>query len=155
MTGHTVSPRCFPATISATRAATRSSMTAKTSSTVRPEAAMRSRSAALICRIAAFRSDGVDSQCGSTGRVATVEVIPTPLVRILTRRDGNPLRDFRQDSLLDCCRGCRQAVAGPAPLADRRARPTCAHGVPATDPGRARHPDGDLQADDLGERAPA
>ena len=85
MTGQTVSPRCFAAAISATAAATRSSTTAKTSSTVRPEAAMRARSAALICRIAAFRSDGVLSQCGSTGRVRDRGELrhPAPLVRIL------------------------------------------------------------------------
>ena len=43
------------------------STTAKTSSTVRPEAAMRARSAALTCRMAAGRSAGVSSQCGSAG----------------------------------------------------------------------------------------
>ena len=40
-----------------------------------------------------------------------------------------------------------QAVARPAALADRRARPARPHGAPAADPGRARRPDGDLQAD--------
>ena len=49
-------------------------MTAKTSSTVRPDAAMRARSAALISRIAAGRSSGVVSQCGSAGRVGGAEV---------------------------------------------------------------------------------
>ena len=50
MTGQTVSPRSFAAAISSTRAATRASTTAKTSSTVRPDASMRARRAALISR---------------------------------------------------------------------------------------------------------
>ncbi|HEY4603470.1 MAG TPA: hypothetical protein VIH08_03950 [Blastococcus sp.] len=49
-------------------------MTAKTSSTVRPEAAIRARRAALISRIAAFRSAGVVSQCGSGGSVTDCAV---------------------------------------------------------------------------------
>ena len=85
MTGQTVSPRSFSAAISATRSATRSSMTAKTSSTVRPEASMRARSAALISRIAACRSSGGVSQCGSVGRAGVprveADVMSAPLVR--------------------------------------------------------------------------
>ena len=43
-------------------------MTAKTSSTERPEAAMRARKVALTSRIAAGRSSGVVSQWGRAGR---------------------------------------------------------------------------------------
>jgi hypothetical protein len=46
------------------------STTAKTSSTVRPEASMRARIADLTDLMAAGRSDGGCSQCGSTGREA-------------------------------------------------------------------------------------
>ena len=67
MTGQIVSPRSRAAVISSTSASTCRSTTAKTSSTVRPEAAMRARSAALICLMAAGRSAGVCSQCGSAG----------------------------------------------------------------------------------------
>ena len=67
MTGQIVSPRRLAASISSTRSAICASTTAKTSSTVRPEAAMRARIAALISRIAALRSAGVLSQCGSGG----------------------------------------------------------------------------------------
>ena len=46
---------------------------------------MRARSAALISRIAAFRSAGVVSQCGSGGRAVVprveADVIAAPLVR--------------------------------------------------------------------------
>jgi hypothetical protein len=79
-TGQTVPPRSRSASISATRAATRRSTTANTSSTVRPDAAMRARIAAFTSRTAPFRSDGVVSQCGSAGSVSVV-VIPTPSVR--------------------------------------------------------------------------
>ena len=66
MTGQTVSPRAFVRRDLGDPLPRRAaSTTAKTSSTVRPEAAMRSRSAALISRIAAGRSSGVVSQCGS------------------------------------------------------------------------------------------
>ena len=58
MTGQTVSPRPLAASISATRSATRASTAANTSSTVRPDASMRARIAALISRIAAFGSGG-------------------------------------------------------------------------------------------------
>ena len=64
MTGQTFSSA---ASISATRSATLASTAANTSSTVRPEASMRARMAALVSRIAAFRSGGVVSQCGSGG----------------------------------------------------------------------------------------
>jgi hypothetical protein len=47
----------------------RCSTTPKTSSTVRPDAAILARSAALISRIAVGRSAGVRSQCGSSGSV--------------------------------------------------------------------------------------
>ena len=64
MTGQIVSPRSRAAAMSSTSALIRRSTTAKTSSTVRPEAAIRARSAALICLMAAGRSAGVSSQCG-------------------------------------------------------------------------------------------
>ena len=67
MTGQIVSPRSRAAVIWSTSVVICSSTTAKTSSTVRPEAAMRARSAALICRMAAGRSAGGCSQCGSAG----------------------------------------------------------------------------------------
>ena len=56
MTGQIVSPPSRAAVMSPTSALICCSMTAKTSSTVRPEAAMRARSAALICLMAAGRS---------------------------------------------------------------------------------------------------
>ena len=89
MTGHTVSPRSLAALISATRSATRCSTTPKTSSTVRPEASMRSRSAALISRMAAGRSSGADSQCGRAGSAAR------------WRCRGSRLRSFGNGSLLE------------------------------------------------------
>ena len=67
MTGQIVSPRRLASSISATRSAICASTAAKTSSTVRPEASMRARMAALISRVAASRSSGVLSQCGSGG----------------------------------------------------------------------------------------
>jgi hypothetical protein len=92
MTGQISSPRAFAAAISATAAATRASTTAKTSSAVRPEAAMRSRSAGLISRIAAFRSSGVLSQCGSGGSCAGCVAAGAAGVMAFT--------PFRKDSLL-------------------------------------------------------
>jgi hypothetical protein len=68
-TGQIVSPASFAASISATRAATRPSMTANTSSMLRPEAAIRALSAALIVRMAVLRSVGVVSQCGRAGNL--------------------------------------------------------------------------------------
>src|SRR4051794_12006184 len=75
MTGQMVSPRRRASSISSTATRTPCSTTAKTSSTVRPEAAMRARSAVLIARIADLRSAGVCSQCGRTGRVVEVEYV--------------------------------------------------------------------------------
>ena len=69
MTGQTFSPRRLAASISSTRSATLASTAAKTSSTVRPDASMRARMAALVSRIAAFGSGGVVSQCGSSSVV--------------------------------------------------------------------------------------
>src|SRR3954451_8763340 len=131
MTGQISSPRAFAASISSTAVATRASTTAKTSCTVRPEAAMRARIAGLICRIAAFRSAGVVSQCGSGGGVACSVRGGEVTVTVLT--------PFRKDSLLGGRPYGRilvlgkspdytrrhvpgQAVAGAAPVADRRAR---------------------------------
>ena len=67
MTGQTFSPRALAASISSTCSVSRSVTAAQTSSTVRPDASMRARMAALISRVAAARSSGVDSQCGSGG----------------------------------------------------------------------------------------
>jgi hypothetical protein len=67
MTGQIGSPRSRAAAISPTSALIFCSTTAKTSSTVRPEPAMRVRSAALTYLIASGRSAGVCSQCGSAG----------------------------------------------------------------------------------------
>ena len=79
MTGQTSSPRSFAAWMSATSRSRNSSISATTSSTVRPEAAIRCRSAALISRIAAGRSVGSVSQCGNPDfvlcSVAAVTVI--------------------------------------------------------------------------------
>ena len=69
MTGHTASPRALASSISATRSAIRASIAAKTSSTERPEASMRARIAAFVSRIAALKSAGVVSQCGSAWMV--------------------------------------------------------------------------------------
>src|SRR4051812_7890369 len=68
MTGQTDSPRALVARMSSTARCTRASITAKTSSTVRPDAAIRARSACLISAVAAARSVGVLSQCGNAGR---------------------------------------------------------------------------------------
>ncbi len=51
---------------------------------------MRARSAALISRIAAFRSSGVVSQCGSAGRAGGAE-----------GRGGRHVSSFSEDSLLE------------------------------------------------------
>ena len=66
-TGQAFSPLRRAASISSTRCVTRSSITAKTCSTVRPEASMRRRSADLIARVAALRSSGVLSHVGNGG----------------------------------------------------------------------------------------
>ena len=66
-TGQAFSPLRRAASISSTRCVTRSSITAKTCSTVRPEASMRRRSADLIVRVAALRSSGVLSHVGNGG----------------------------------------------------------------------------------------
>ena len=66
MTGHTVAPRALSAAISSTRARTRASITSNTSRTERPDASIRARRAALTSRMAAGRSAGTVSQCGSS-----------------------------------------------------------------------------------------
>ena len=66
MTGQTVAPEALSAAISSTRARTRASITPNTSRTDRPDASIRARSAALISRMAAGRSSGAVSQCGSS-----------------------------------------------------------------------------------------
>ena len=78
-------------------------MTAKTSSTVRPDAAMRARSAALISRIAAFRSAGGVSQCGSVGRAGVSRVEADVIVS-----------SFGEDSLLEVTVGAL-APSGKSP----------------------------------------
>src|SRR3954454_11117928 len=91
MTGQTVSPRSRAAEISSTRSRTRFSTTAKTSSTVRPEASIRVRRAALISRMAAGRSSGVSSQCGRAGSVkvgADTAAAPSSQFSLLERLYG-------------------------------------------------------------------
>src|SRR5215469_18311749 len=75
MTGQMVSPLDLAAAISFTWVRTRASMTAKTSSTDRPEAAIRVCRAAFTWRIAALRSAGGLSQCGSGGNEAAWGVL--------------------------------------------------------------------------------
>ena len=74
MTGQIVSPRALAASISSTRSVSWAVTASQTSSTVRPEASMRARIAALISRVAALRSSGVLSQCGSVVDVAGVDM---------------------------------------------------------------------------------
>src|SRR4051794_3268692 len=106
MTGQIVSPRAFAASISSTRSVNCSVMTAQTSSTVRPEASMRARIAALISRVAAFRSSGVDSQCGNGGAC----VVDAADMRLSSRKDfllerqDTPRSSFRQESSLESVR---------------------------------------------------
>ena len=64
MTGQTSSPRRFAALMSATSARMKSSISATTASTVRPDASIRDRSARLISTVAAGMSAGIVSQCG-------------------------------------------------------------------------------------------
>src|SRR5215469_12439600 len=85
MTGQIVSRRDLAAAISFTWVRTRASMTAKTSSTDRPEAAIRVRRAAFIWRIAALRSAGGLSQCGSGGNEAAWGVLVAVTARPLQR----------------------------------------------------------------------
>src|SRR3954469_7708793 len=99
------------------------STTAKTSSTVRPAASMRARIAALISRVAALRSSGVLSQCGS----GVVDVAGGGMVfssskdSLLETQDSDQRR-FRQESFLECCCGDGQTDTGTPPLALGRAR---------------------------------
>ena len=97
MTGQTVSPRSLAASISATRSATRASTTAKTSSTVRPDASMRARIAALISRIAALRSAGVVSQCGSARWMVVIASLSFRKDSLL-KRNASTDRRSRQES---------------------------------------------------------
>src|SRR5580700_891774 len=91
MTGHTVSPRAFSAAICSTCTRTRFSMTANTSSTGRPAAVMRARSAALTCRMAPGRSSGVVSQCGRSVRAGVTIAMSAPLKRTPYQDDATPL----------------------------------------------------------------
>src|SRR5215472_17498878 len=94
MTGQIVSPADIAVAICSTRVRTRASMTAKTSSTDRPEAAIRVRKAAFTWRIAALRSAGGLSQCGSGGKEAAWGVLIAVTARplqgsVLTAEDPN------------------------------------------------------------------
>ena len=61
--------------MSATSTRIRSSTSANTSATDRPEEAIRSRSARFTSTIAAGTSAGIVSQCGSGVRVAGVVIV--------------------------------------------------------------------------------
>src|SRR3954454_22857088 len=120
MTGHTFSPRALAASISCTRSVRWWVMTAQTSSTVRPDASMRARIAALISRVAASRSSGVLSQCGSDGAWVGVGIALSYREDSLLDVQGSALGAFRQESFLECVRGTDQADARTPPLAIRR-----------------------------------
>src|ERR1700683_4919312 len=141
MTGQTVSPRSRAATISPTSAISCCSTTSKTSSTVRPEAAMRARRAALTCAMAAGMSAGACSQCGSGGSAAVSGCVTATLFLGRLHYLDEYKRPWlsRQGPLLEFGREPAQAFARTASLADRRARPARAHAAAAGDPGRARH----------------
>src|SRR3954452_4881222 len=106
MTGQIVSPRAFAASISSTRSVSCFVMTPQTSSTVRPDAAMRARIAALISRVAAFRSSGVDSQCGNGGAcvVGVADIRLSPRKDCLLDRQDTYRSPFRQESFLESVR---------------------------------------------------
>src|SRR5215469_15973204 len=70
--------RSRAAMISSTSAVTCRSTKAKTSSTVRPEAAIRARMAALTCVMAAGISAGACSQCGNGGSAAVAGCVTAP-----------------------------------------------------------------------------
>src|SRR3954452_20412211 len=120
MTGHTFSPRALAASISCTRSVRWWVMTAQTSSTVRPDASMRARIAALISRVAAFRSSGVVSQCGSC---VVVGIDLSYRKDFLLEPQSTRDQPFRQESLLGLfAGGPHQADARAPALALRRAR---------------------------------
>src|SRR3984885_1181147 len=138
MTGQIVSPRCRAAVMSSTSAWMRRSTTAKTSSTVRPEAAIRARSAALIARVAAARSSGVCSQCGSVGggtvagRAGDDTATPSRKGGLLETTLSVP-PFLGKTPVYNYASGTCQAFAGAPAVTDRRARAARPHAAPAAD----------------------
>src|SRR3954451_15185635 len=115
MTGQLLSPRRLASSISSTSSVNWAVTTDQTSSTVRPDASMRARIAALISRVAASRSAGVLSQCGSGGACGVDEVVVG--IALFSRKDSlldtqdSGCGGFRQESFLECVRGTDQADA--------------------------------------------
>src|SRR5690349_16258190 len=106
MTGQIGSDRRRAAAISSIADRTRCSTTAKTSSTVRPEAAIWARRAVLISRVAARRSVGVCSQCGRLTADPFWEAL-------LTRTDSRCRCAFKARGLTNIgTHGADEAVAG-------------------------------------------